>query len=124
MPFIVHFQNMKDFEKNSLTYKEEAKLFNDYFTTGYLPSIQDKFVIIDLIGWIVYELRKKKPDVTFYQITHKLAEGTGLNEDEIKKWAILAEDFSYQCKDFMDCGLKITEAPKKVKELFGKILPF
>ena len=115
---------MKDFERTSLTYKEKEELFNNLFTTGYLPNIRDKFALIDLLGWLVFELKKKKPGVTYYQITYKLAEGTGLNDEEIEKWAILAEDFSNNVTEFEQFNLKIKDVPKTIRELFKRILSF
>ena len=116
---------MKDFERTSEpTYKQMARVYNEWFTTGYLHSMQDKLAMIDLLGWLVTSLRKKKPDITYYQIVNKLAKGTGLTDMEIKKISIIAEDFAYQCDDFIDFGLKLNEVPAKIHELFCKILPF
>lgn len=116
---------MKDFERASEpTYKEMARVYNEWFSTGYFKSIQDKLALFDLIGWLVTSLQKKKPDVTYYQIVHKLAKGTGLTEMDIKKIAIISEDLAYECDDFIDFGLKLNEVPAKIKELLCKMLPF
>lgn len=122
---VVTEMGMKDFERNSEpSYKQMAQVYNEWFTLGYLPGMQLRLALINLVGWLVYELRKKKPDVTFYQIVNKLAEGTGLEEMDIKKIAIIAEDFSYNCTDYLDFGLKIKDVPAKIKEIMGKMLPF
>lgn len=106
------------------TYKEMERVYKDWFTTGYLSSMQDKLALIDLIGWLVTSLQKKKPDVTYYQVVHKLAKGSGLDDMEVKKIAIISEDFAYKCNDFIDFGLALKEVPAKIKEIFHKILPF
>ena len=106
------------------TYKQMQRVYKEWFTTGYLPSMQDKLALIDLIGWLVTSLQKKKPDITYYQIVYKLAKGTGLTDMEIKKIAIISEDFAYQCDDFIDFGLTLKEVPAKIKEILCKILPF
>lgn len=116
---------MKDFERISEpTYEQMARVYSEWFTTGYLNSMQDKLAMINLIGWLVTSLRKKKPDITYYQIVHKLAKGTGLTEMEIKKISIIAEDFAYKCDDFIDFGLKINKVPAKIHDILCKLSPF
>ena len=116
---------MKDLDKSSEpTYTQMVRVYNEWSSSGYLKSMQDKLALIDLIGWLVTTLQKKKPDVTYYQIVYKLAEGSGLTDMEIKKIAIIAEDFAYGCTDFVDFGLKIKEVPAKIKEIFNRMLPF
>lgn len=106
------------------TYKQMRQVYNEWFTSGYLHSMQDKLALFDLIGWLVTSLQKKKPDITYYQIVHKLAQGTGLTDMDIKKIAIISEDFAYECNDFIDFGLTLKEVPAKIREIFCKILPF
>ena len=100
------------------------QVYKDWFTTGYLPSIQDKLALFDLIGWLVTSLQKKKPDITYYQIVHKLAQGTGLSDIDIKKIAIISEDFAYKCTAFIDFGLTLKQVPAKINEILCKVLPF
>lgn len=106
------------------TYKQMQQVYKDWFTSGYLHSMQDKLALFDLIGWLVTSLQKKKPDITYYQIVYKLAKGTGLTDMDIKKIAIISEDFAYECDDFIDFGLTLKEVPAKIREIFCKILPF
>lgn len=106
------------------TYNQLNSIYKEWFTTGYLPSIEEKFALISLVGWLVYELRKKKPDITYYQIVNKLAEGSGLDEYEIYKIAIICDDFAYGCTKFPNFGLELNQVPAKIKELFSKIMPF
>lgn len=106
------------------TYKQMQQVYREWFTSGYLHSMQDKLALFDLIGWLVTSLKKKKPDITYYQIVYKLAKGTGLTDMDIKKIAIISEDFAYECDDFIDFGLTLKEVPAKIREILCKILPF
>ena len=106
------------------TYKQMQQVYREWFTSGYLHSMQDKLALFDLIGWLVTSLKKKKPDITYYQIVYKLAKGTGLTDMDIKKIAIISEDFAYECDDFIDFGLTLKEVPVKIREILCKILPF
>lgn len=117
---------MKDFEKmSSLTYQQRAELFKDLFSLGYINSdINEKLALISLIGYTVMKLREKKPDVTYYQVVRKIAEGTGIREDFLWAIAIIAEDFSYGCKDFPKFGLKDKEIIPKIKDILNKYMPF
>ena len=106
------------------TYKQMQQVYREWFTSGYLHSMQDKLALFDLIGWLVTSLKKKKPDITYYQIVYKLAKDTGLTDMDIKKIAIISEDFAYECDDFIDFGLTLKEVPAKIREILCKILPF
>lgn len=106
------------------SYNDLKKIYSDYFSTGYVLSIQNKLALFDLLGLLTTTLQSRKPDVTYYQVLSKLAEGSGLTESEIKKIAVIAEDFCYQCKDFVDFGLTIKEVPAKIKEILHQWLPF
>lgn len=115
---------MKDFER-TISYKQLAAIYNRYFSIAKLAgNINEKFALISLICWVVYNIRKKRPDVTYYQIINKLAEGTGLNEEEVDKFAIICEDFGYGCNEFPTFGIEPKHIPAKVKELLGKLMPF
>ena len=107
------------------SYKELESFYNKYFGLGKIASnINEKFALISLIGYIVYNMRKKKPDVSYYEVIYKLAEGTGLSELEIKALAIMVEDFSYECTEFPTFGLKSKEMTEKIKEILSKKMPF
>ena len=113
---------MKDSE---LRYRELESIYTRYFSLGNIASdINEKFALISLIGYIVYNMRKKKPDVSYYEVVFKLSEGKGLSDEEIKALAIMVEDFSYGCTDFPTFGLKPKEMPIKVREILHKKMPF
>lgn len=107
------------------TFVELQDYYIKYFSLGKIASdINEKFALISLVGYIVYNMKKKKPDVTYYEVIHKLAEGTGISELEIKALAIMVEDFSYECTDFPTFGLKPKEMTAKIKEILNKMMPF
>jgi hypothetical protein len=118
--------DMKDSERMSkLTYQQRAELFKDLFSLGFINSdINEKLALIALIGYTVMKLREKKPDVSYYQVVRKLAEGTGLHEELIWAIAIIAEDFSYGCKDFPKFGLEEKQIVPKIKDIMRKYMPF
>lgn len=107
------------------TFVELQDYYTKYFSLGKIASdINEKFALISLIGFIVYNMKKKKPDVTYYEVIYKLAEGTGISDLEIKALAIMVEDFSYECTDFPTFGLKPKEMTVKIKEILNKMMPF
>ena len=107
------------------TYRQLQDIYKQYFSTGKLAAnINMKFALISLIGYIVYNMKKKKPDVTYYEVCHKLAEGLGLSELQIKGLAILVDDFSYECNDFPTFGVPPKEMPQKIKEILQNYMPF
>ena len=104
---------------------KQLESYYQYFSLGKIASnINEKFALISLIGYIVYNMKKKKPDVTYYEIVYKLAEGSGLSDLEIKALAIMVEDFSYECTEFPTFGLKPKEMTVKIKEILSKKMPF
>lgn len=114
-------------EKNSNpTYKELSSEYRRWFSLGYIPKMENRLALISLLGWLVYELRKKKPDVTYYQIVHKLAQNKGLSDLDEKRIAVVVEDMCYGCKDddFIKFGLDLKEVPAKIKEILDTMLPF
>lgn len=107
------------------TYKQLEVYYKRYFSTGHLAAdINMKFALISLIGYIVYNMKKKNPDVSYYEVCNKLMEGLGFEEVNVKCLAIMAEDFSYGCTDFPTFGIKPKEMPEKIREILKKYMPF
>ena len=114
-----------DMENSEPTYRQLEAIYNNYFSLGKIASnINEKFALISLIGYIVHNMKKKKPDVTYYQVVYKLSEGLGLSDVEIKALAIMVEDFSYECTEFPTFGLKNKEMTEKIREILSKKMPF
>ena len=109
-----------------MTFKEMERLYKEHFSTGYLATdINNKFALISLIGYITTHMKAKKPDVTYYQVVYKLAEGTGLKEEDIYKLSIMSEDFAYGCEEFPDFNIKNTgDMAKTVQNILNEYLPF
>lgn len=107
------------------SYKEMATYYKQYFSLGHLEKdISKKFALISLICYVTEELKKKKPDVTYYQTIYKLASGMGLPGTFIKALAIICEDFSYGCTEFPTFEIKPNEMVKTIKNLLGSYTPF
>lgn len=106
-------------------YTKLSDLYRNYFSLGSLgTNINLKFALISLLGYMVNSMKKKKPGTTYYEVVAKLADKTGLEEDEIQAIAIITEDFSYGCTDFPTFGVQPKDMPTKIRELMGKFLPF
>lgn len=112
--------------KNSeLSYRQLEDLYKQYFSTGNIAAdINEKFALISLIGYIVYSMKKKKPDVSYYEVCYKLMEGLGFEDIDIKALAIMVEDFAYGCTEFPTFGIPPKEMPKKIREILQKCMPF
>ena len=114
-----------------MNFNELRKLYSDNFSIGYLNSSQstrspfeNRIVLISLICLVTYKTKLKHPDTTHYQIIMKLSDKLGLPDNFIKGLAILCEDFSYQCTDFPNFGLKGQDIVKEIREILSTYLPF
>ena len=106
-------------------YTKLSDLYRKYFSLGSLgESINLKFALISFLGYMVNSMKKKKPGTTYYEVTAKLAEKTGLDEDTIQAIAIITEDFSYGCTYFPTFIVKKKKKKIKIRELMRKFLPF
>lgn len=105
-------------------YEEMQRLYNRYYSLGYLNTdINSKFALISLVGYVVYKLKQKKPDVTSYQVIKKII-GNNIPEDFIKGLAVVIDDFSYGCTEFPTFGLEPKNIPSKIKEILNTYIPF
>ena len=106
-------------------YTKLSDLYRKYFSLGSLgENINLKFALISLLGYMVNSMKKKKPGVTYYEVTAKLAEKTGLDEDTIQAIAIITEDFFFFFTDFPTFGVHLFDMRIKIRALMGKFLPF
>lgn len=103
---------------------ELETLYQEKFSLGsYGDDISKKFALISFICFLYKKLREKKPDVTYYQIIYKVADGI-IPIEEINKLAVICEDFGYGCKEFPLFGIEPKEVPNKIKEILLEWLPF
>lgn len=117
---------MKDLELTQKpSYNNLSAIYSRYFSLGSLgDNINMKFALISLLGYLVYKMKQKRPDVTYYEVVAKLAEKTGLDEHDIQAISIITEDFAYGCTEFPTFDLQPKDIPAKIKEIMGKFLPF
>lgn len=107
------------------SYKELESCYKKYFSSGNLAAdINEKFAMISLIGYMVTSMKKKNPDVTYYEVCRKLMEKLGFDDLQIKGFAVVIEDFSHGCSDFPTFGIQPKDMPAKVREILSKYLPF
>ena len=108
-----------------MTYKELEAIFGQYFSLGNLNiNINNKFALISLICYIVTSMKKKQPDVTYYQVVYKLAHPEGIPDDNIKGFAVMCEDFAYGCKEFPTFNINPKDMPNTIRGIFHKWCPF
>lgn len=105
-------------------YEEMQKMYYDNFSLGHLNTdINSKFALISLICYLTKKLKEKKPDVTYYQVVYKLANGL-IPDDNIKGLAVVCSDFAYGCSEFPTFGIEDKNIPIKVKEILSNWVPF
>lgn len=106
------------------TYEEMQRLYYDNFSLGHLNTdINSKFALISLICYLTENLREKNPDVTYYQVIYKLANGI-IPDTNIKGLAVMCSDFAYGCKNFPTFGIEDKKIPIKIKEILYNWTPF
>lgn len=105
------------------TYQDVQQEYLPFSLQWMGTDISNKFAVISLVGYLVQVLRKKKPNITFYQVVHELAKDE-LSDNYIRRLAVVCEDFAYGCKEFPTFNLQDKEIPNKIKELIHIQVPF
>ena len=108
-----------------IKYRDLEQIFKEYFSTGYINvDINTKFALISLICYLTNALRKKKPDVTYYQVIRKLNSKGQIPDEYVKGYAIMCEDFAYGCTEFPTFNIAPKDVPKTVSDILQKWMPF
>lgn len=114
-----------------MSFEELKRFYNENFGLGYLnggnssrSTFENRLVLISLICLVTYKSKLKHPDTTHYEIIMKLSKNLGLPDTFIKGLAIVCEDFSYQCTDFPNFGLKGNDILKEIKAILASYMPF
>jgi len=115
-----------------MNFKELRKFYSENFSIGYLnppekngqSSFERKLILISLVDYITYKSKLKDPDTTHYSILMKLNKNLGLPDEFIKGFAIVCEDFAYQCTDFPTFGLKGQDIVKEAVSILKTYVPF
>lgn len=108
-----------------MTYRQLQDLFNKYFSLGNLNiNINNKFALISLICFITTSMRKKKPDVTYYEVVYKICDTLGFEDDFIKGLAIMCESFGYGCKEFPTFEIKPKDMVETCRNILKTYMPF
>lgn len=112
-----------------MSYEELSKLYSENFGLSHLDtSIEERLALLGLICNVTYEMKKKKPGVTCYQIIMHIMKDKGLTKDYetfLTNLSIMCEDTMKYCTKFSDFGIK--EGKKqvaKIREILDTWLPF
>ena len=108
-----------------MTFKEKQIFYNEVYTLGNLNcTFTEKMALISLICHLYKEFKKKKPDITYYQIVYKIGEPLSVPDEIIQALSIICEDFAYGCSEFPTFDLKNKEIISKIKEILKRYMPF
>lgn len=108
-----------------MSYKELEVIYNQYFSLGNLNiNINNKFALISLICYITTSMQKKQPDVTYYQVVHKICDKLGFEEDFIKGLAIMCANFGYGCTEFPTFEIKPKDMVETCRSILKTYMPF
>lgn len=109
---------------NNITYKELEDYYKKHFSLCYINTdINSKFALISLIC-IAYKEATKNKKATYLEVVKALSKGIDLPEDFLWTLAIICEDYSYGCNNFLDFGLKGKQIIEKIREILQSWVPF
>jgi len=108
-----------------MSYKQLEAIFSQYFSLGNLNiNINNKFALISLICYITTSMKKKQPDVTYYQVVTKICDKQGMTEDFLKGLSIMCESFGYGCTEFPTFGIASKDMVKTCRDILNSYMPF
>ena len=111
--------------QESLTYKQLQAIFAQYFSLGNLNvDINNKFALISLICCIVHSMKKKNPDVSYYETVYKICAQSGMTEDFMKGLAVMCESFGYGCTTFPTFNIQPKDMVQTCRYILKTYLPF
>lgn len=108
-------------EKTSPIYKELTEVYEEYFSLNYLSlPINEKFILINLLGLLTFTARKKNNDVKTIDVLKKILNNNLTNYDAkfLIGLSIVVDDFIVSTTTFDNCGLKSSQ------EIIDKIISF
>lgn len=107
--------------KNLPIYKELSEVYEEYFSLNYLSlPINEKFILINLLGLLTVTARKKNNDVKTIDVLNKILSNNLTNYDTkfLMGLSIVVDDFIVYTTNFDNCGLKSSQ------EIIDKIISF
>lgn len=108
-----------------LTYKQLEHVYSRYFSLGYLNvDINNKFALISLICYIVTSMKKKQPDITYYEVVNKICDKQGMTDEFIKGLAIMCESFGYGCTTFPTFNIAPKDMVQTCRDILKTYMPF
>jgi hypothetical protein len=113
-----------------MKFDDLRKFYSENFSIGHIngdprrSSIENKFILVSLICYVVSKSKLKNPDTTYYEIVAKLSQNLGVPDEFIKALAIVCEDFGYDSKSFPTFGLKGNDIIKEIRRILNTYIPF
>lgn len=110
-----------------ISFKKALTIYQKLFSLHYINGgIESKLACISLTCYITNELRKKGKDVTCYDVLLKIGKGFGNIERNgfFKSLGCLCEDLMYYSDTFPLFGVEPKNAPKVLKSILEKYVPF
>lgn len=114
-------------ELSELSWDKTQAIYHKFFSIHYLNSnLGDKLAVIALTCYITNEVKKKKKDVTCYDVLLKIGKDFGEVEKNtfLKSLAAVCEDFMYGVKEFPTFGVEPKKMPQQLKKLLDSYVPF
>ena len=107
-----------------MKYKELKSLYEEYFSIATLgKDFNDRLGLISLICYLYNKLKPKNPDLTYWYLLYKMG-SKEVPDKYLIGLSIICENFSENCSEFPNFGIKDKDIPKRIKELLHNWLPF
>lgn len=111
--------------EGEINLEEKRKLYLENFSLGHLgKDFTSKVALISLIGYVVYNVRKKRPTITYLEVIKSLSRDANLTPEFINTLAIVCEDFCYGCSEFPTFDIENKQIPAKIREILLSWNPF
>lgn len=114
-------------ELENISWDKTLALYRKFFSINYLnTNLGDKLAVIALTCYLTNELRKKKPEITCYDVLLKIGKDFGEVEKNtfLKSLGAVCEDFMYGVKDYPTFGVEPKKMPAQLKKLLDSYVPF
>ena len=114
---------------NNLSVEEKSLVYTRCFGFGTLSSdkLNDKIMLISLVGLTASKLKEKNKDLKTLDILIQITKASkkDMVYDFIVNLSIIVDDLSYLVKEFDSCGFNESkQIISKIKELISSWVPF
>lgn len=114
---------------DTTSFHELRRIYSECFSLGYINGsnrspIENRFILISLICYVVNKNKPKNPDFTPYTLLYKLNANLGIPDSFIKGLSVVCEDFAYCCNDFPTFGLEGKKILEEIVTILRTYVPF